>query len=323
MKYSRVVQYVATQPWALYGPKLAQLLSVLAFKAGGGEFTAEEIKAQIGDPEQPEPSKRGAVAVLPLRGVIAHRMGTMEESSGGMSTERFGKMFRAAVEDPGISAIVLDVDSPGGTVEGVPELAAEMLALKGRKKVVAVANACMCSAAYWIASAADEIVATPSALVGSIGVYTAHQDLSQMLEQEGVKVTLISAGKHKVDGNPLEPLDDETQAKIQEQVDEAYAMFVKDVAKGRGVTPAAVRGGYGEGRAVTAQEAKGVGLVDRIGTLDETIGRLIGRRSGAGMRAEGDLGDLEAQASQLHPDEAALVAAIAADEELRQRIERF
>lgn len=295
MKYPHIVRYVAESLWAIMPTRipgsrhasLEDILHILAFRAAGGEFSAEDIKARIGDPEEPTPTTRGAIAVLPLRGVIAHRMGGMDEMSGGMSTERFSKMFRAALANEQVGTIVLDVDSPGGTVQGVPELAVELLAARGQKKIVAVANAFMCSAAYWLAAAADEIVVTPSGLVGSIGVYTAHEDLSAALEQQGIKVTLISAGKHKVDGNPFEPISDDHRAFAQARVDDFYNQFVKAVASGRGVSPSAVRNGYGEGRVLSAKDAKAAGLVDRIATMDETLARLAGGgRPRSGMRAE-------------------------------------
>lgn len=284
MKYGHILSYVAQTPWAILPSKMEEILSVLAFRAAGHIFTKDEIRARIGEPQPATSAKRGAVAVIPLRGVIAHRMGGMDEASGGMSAERFTAMLRTAVADESIGTIVLDVDSPGGTIPGVPEAADAVFQARESKRVVAVANSMMASAAYWIASQAHEIVAIPSALdrsIGSIGAFVAHQDLSAHLEKEGVKVTLIKAGKHKADGNPFEPLSDEAKAHIQASVDEAYDRFVKAVARGRGVSATDVRGGYGEGRALSAGDAKAAGLIDRIATFEDTVSRLVGRRSEA------------------------------------------
>lgn len=293
MKYGHILSYVASTPWAILPDKMQELLAVLSFRAAGGELSAEEIRARLGDdaPEPPASSKRGTIAVIPLRGVIAHRMGTMAESSGGMSAERFTRMVQQATADETVGTIVVDVDSPGGTIAGLIEAADALFAARESKRVVAVANSTMASAAYWIASQAHEITAIPSALdncIGSIGVFTVHQDLSAHLEKEGVKVTLIKAGKHKAEANPFEPLSEEQKATIQAGVDSAYAAFVKAVARGRGVTPAAVRAGYGEGAALSAVDAKAAGLIDRIETFDQTLARLVGRsgRAGAGMRAD-------------------------------------
>jgi signal peptide peptidase SppA len=331
MKYAHVIQYVAATPWAILPSKMEELLSVLAFRAAGHLFTAEEIQARIGESStSPDPSKRGAIAVIPLRGVIAHRMGTMDDASGGMSAERFTAMLNAAVADPNVATILIDCDSPGGTVPGVPEAADAVFAARDSKRVVAIANSTMASAAYWIASQANEVVAIPSALnpsIGSIGAFYVHQDVSAALEKEGVKVTLISAGKYKTEGNPFEPMTDEYRARLQTLADAGYDAFVKAVARGRGVTPAAVRGGYGEGRALSAKDAKAAGLIDRIATMDETIARLAGRKTSGGMSAaaespEGETTELPAIAA-----EAPLVAMdeeqqLAVDEDLRRRIER-
>ena len=281
----RVWQYVATTPWAMTAEKLAEVVAVLSFRASGGLLSPEDIAAIAGD--RTESRSRGAVAVIPLRGMIAHRMGSLDESSGGMSVERFDRMITAAMGDASISEVLIDVDSPGGAVTGVHEMHARLMQLKGRgaKRIVAIANGMMASAAYWIASAADEIVAIPSATVGSIGVFSVHEDLSERAKQLGIKVSLISAGRHKTEGNPFEPLTDEGRAQMQHRVDEAYASFVSDVARGRRVAVKDVTSGYGEGRALGARDALAAGLIDRIATPDETIARLTGVTSRLSHRA--------------------------------------
>ena len=310
IKYPHLVQYVAASLWAIVPARieghrhasLEEILHILAFKAAGGEWSAAEIQARIGEamPEQSSQT-RNAIAVIPLRGVIANRMGGMEESSGGMSCERFLGMFRQAMANDAVGSIVIDCDSPGGTVEGVPEAAAEVLAARGGgKRIVAHVNSLCASAALYICKGADEIAATSSSWTGSIGVYSAHEDLSKMLEQEGIKVTLFSAGKYKVEGNPFEPMSDEAKAWRQTRVDKAYAKFVQHVAQCDGVTHAAVRNGYGQGRVLDAKDALAAGLIDRIGTLNETITRLAGGRSArSAMRAEGDaVAELDADADR-------------------------
>jgi signal peptide peptidase SppA len=173
-------------------------------------------------------------------------------------------------------------------VYGVEELAAEIYQARGQKPVVAVANSLAASASYWIAASADELVVTPSGEVGSIGVFAMHEDMSGLMEQMGVRVSLISAGKHKTETNPFEPLTDEARAALQEQVDGYYEMFVRAVARGRGVGVADVRGGFGEGRLVGAKEAVRLGMADRVETMEQTIGRLS-RRHRNGRSAAADL----------------------------------
>jgi signal peptide peptidase SppA len=284
MKYAHVAKYVIETPWAILQSKLDEIEAILQFHMEGGKFTAEELRARIGDPSQPEQARRGAVAVLPLKGVVSHRMGGMTEMSGGMSTERFSAMFRQALADPAVGSIVIDVDSPGGTIAGVTELAGELFAARGRKPIIAHVNALAASAAYWIASAADEIVSTPSGQVGAIGVITAHVDTSKADESEGVTRTVISAGKYKAEG--FGPLTEDAKAAIQARVDEAYAVMTKDIARARGVKASDVRNGFGEGRVVSATQAQALGMIDGIGTLDQVVARLAAGKSMAGMRAE-------------------------------------
>jgi signal peptide peptidase SppA len=288
VKYIHLARYVAETLWAIDPAKLSELLAVLAYHAAGHAFTPDEIRARIGaGGGSSSPAKRGGIAIIPIRGVIANRMGSLDESSGGTSAERIGAILAQVAADPSIGTIIYDIDSPGGTVPGVSELAAQMFALRGAKKQIAQINDTAASAAYWLASQADELVSIPSGAAGSIGVFTAHEDLSKALAQEGIDVTLISAGKFKVEGNPFEPLTDETRAFLQGRVDEAYAQFVKDVARGRGVTQTAVREGYGQGRALDAPDALKAGLIDSIGTMDDTIGRVVGAKPAGAARAEG------------------------------------
>jgi signal peptide peptidase SppA len=269
---------IVAQPWAIMASALERIAAM--------EPTAAELEAVLGRGRQAMAS--GAIAVIPIVGVIRPKPDAIEEMFGisfGTTLASFMGQFRAAMADDAVKAVVLDVDSPGGMAAGVAEAADEMHELRKRKKVVAVANSTMASAAYWLASQAHEIVGSQSAQVGSIGVLAAHQDLTALAEREGVKVTLISAGKHKTEGHPLEPLTDEARAHIQALVDEQYAYFVKAIASGRNVSQKAVRDGYGEGRVLGPNAALSAGMIDRVGTLRETIAKLGGAASD-GMRAE-------------------------------------
>lgn len=267
-------------PWAILPETLASMQTVLTRWSSGVRLNDAEISAAIGDSSRQQPRSPGNVAVIPVFGIISQRAGMVSDLStgAGTSTESIGKQLRAAVDDSSISAIVLNVDSPGGSVHGVAEVADQIYAARAAKPVIASVNSLAASAAYWIASAAQEVVITPSGEAGSIGVYAAHQDQSAALESDGVRVTLISAGRYKVEGNPFEPLGDEARAAIQSSVDAHYSAFVGGVARYRGVRPDAVRNGYGEGRVLGAQQAVDAGLADRIGTFDEVISGL--RRTG-------------------------------------------
>ena len=276
MTKSYILQAFTEIPWAILPHKLAVLEEIVLRHVSGEKLDAEEVQARIHGARRPADRRIGSVAVLPLFGTIFPRANMMTDVSGATSAERFGSQFADLIADPEIGAIVLDVDSPGGQVGGVDELSQKIFDARGRKPVVAVANHLMASAAYWIGTAADEIVVTPSGEVGSIGVFAVHKDMSKALEMEGVKVSLISEGRYKLDGNPYEPLAEEARAGIQERVSDYYESFIQSVARNRGVKPDAVRGGFGEGRVVGARQAIELGMADRIGTLEETIGRLLG-----------------------------------------------
>lgn len=274
---TNVLRAVLETPWAILPHTLAVVMEIAARHARGERLTAEEVAARTnGRPGRPGKIE-GDIAVLPLSGVIVPRANLMTDVSGATSAERFGEAFRQLLADAQIGAIVIDVDSPGGAVLGIEELATTIYNARGQKLILAVANHLAASAAYWIASAADELIVTPSAEVGSIGVFAAHEDFSQALEKAGVKTTLISAGKFKVEGNPYEPLGNEARAAIQGRVDDYYDMFVRTVARQRGVTADEVRNGFGEGRVVGAKQALRLGMADRIETLEETLERLARR----------------------------------------------
>ncbi len=258
------------QPWAILPSTLTSLIERI--KAGGdlSEFGSAAIPRNTA--RQP-----GAVAVLPLMGIIHQRRDPLESMLGisiGTSTEAFAAQLRRAVEAPEVKAIVVDIDSPGGTVAGVQELADEIFKLRGTKPMIGVADALDASAAYWISSQLDELVVSPSAIVGSIGVLVAHQDLTGAAEQAGVKVTLFSAGKFKTVGHEMEPVTEETAALVQGMVDEQYGNFVASVGRGRGVSVGGVRSGFGQGFVATAKDAVKMGMADRVGTLRETLIRL-------------------------------------------------
>ena len=285
-QYTRILQAVTQTPWAILPSKLVVIRDLLAIRASGQRLSDEEIAAEMNGQEVKAArgdalyEQRGDTAVLPLVGTIIPRMSFFRESSGAVSVQRFTTAFRAAMKEPDISSVIIEVDSPGGQVDAVEELSTEIFKARGTKPITAVVNTMAASAAYWIATAADEVVVTPSGEVGSIGVFAMHQDVSEMAAMKGVKVSLISAGKYKVEGNPFEPLTEEAREAIQKRVDEYYGMFVSAVARNRGVSRSTVRGGhYGEGRMVGAKEAVASGMADRVGTLDETISKLAsGRR---------------------------------------------
>jgi signal peptide peptidase SppA len=216
----------------------------------------------------------GNVAVVPLTGFLSQKPTLFSMLFGGTSVQAFAREVVSALADPSVGAVVMDVDSPGGEVHGLPEAAAQIRAARGSKPLVAVANPIAASAAYWLSSQADEFAVTPSALAGSIGVFAAHVDESKALEAAGLGVTLVSYGRRKTEGASTAPLSEDALAAIQARVDAFGRMFEADVAKGRKVSAAKVHADFGEGGIMTADESVKSGLADRVATLDEVIARL-------------------------------------------------
>lgn len=280
--YPRVCRAVAEMPWAILPTMLATIIDLLKFRAGGGKLSKAEIQQRIGAAEPQRQVGRvraGSVAVVPLHGVVMQRADLFEEMSGAVSLDKTRVRIERALADPDVGTVLLHIDSPGGGVFGVPEFADWLMGLRGGdKRIVASASAMAASAAYWIGVAADELVVTPSGVVGSIGVYSAHQNLAGMLEAMGVEMTLISAGKYKTEGHPFGPLDEEARKAMQADVDDYYEQFLKAVSKGRGRTVADVRANFGEGRTVMAQAALRAGMVDRVESLEQTLARLRGEK---------------------------------------------
>lgn len=297
--YEHVAQIVFGEPWAITAEKFLVIQEAMMRLLAGDRPTEEEIAAIVAarPARRPAaPQSGSSVAVLPLFGTIAHRAGMLGESSGGTSTEAFGADFRALVADPSVSAVVIDVDSPGGTVGGVDELATEIGRAATRKPVVAVANSLAASAAYWLASQASELVSIPSGQVGSIGVMMAHTDASKAMEMRGYRPTIIKSARFKDEGASSAPLTPEAQAHYQEQVDHYHGVFTRAVARGRGVPVSAVRGPqFGEGRVYNAQAAKERGMIDRVATLDQVVSELAGGRWQRPERASVDLDGITAE----------------------------
>ena len=262
--------------WALQVEWLHALGAALQHYADDGEWDFDRILAARFSSDRAKTRGMGGVAVVPVHGIITQRSDLMNEIFGGGSVpaEQLAALVRELGADSNVSGIVLDVDSPGGSVGGLGELGDAIYSLRGVKPVVAVANPLAASAAYWMGSAASEFTVAPEGQAGSIGVWTAHVDASGMMERLGLKFTLVSAGKYKVEGNPYGPLSDDARGHIQSQVDEYYGMFVKDVARNRKDTQTAVREGYGQGRVLTAKEAVKAKLADRVATLGQVVGEM-------------------------------------------------
>lgn len=294
----RLLAAYASRPCFIDSREAAKIEAILQVRSKG--VRAEPYRDQPAD-LQPVSQNAGSIAIVRLCGPIMPRAEAVTDvSSPACLLTDFQRAFRAAASDPRVTGIVLDIHSSGGQVDLVPETVAMIRgARKPDRPIVAIANTLALSAAYWLGCGADEFVMTISGEVGSIGAYVMHEDVSEMLKAEGVKMTPISEGPRKLETSPFEPLGDEAKAHLQANTRAYYDLFVADVAKARKVPVATVRAdpvtddpkdmSFGGGRYYGAAEALRRGMVDRIATLDEVVAGLQRRprqgRSTASARA--------------------------------------
>ena len=236
---------------------------------GGQEVEPCEVEPQNRPARSPMLTKSG-IMVLPIVGGLYHRGDSFDAMSGAQSYTNVQNMLLASMANEDVRGILLDIDSPGGEVSGCLELGDTIMTARDRKPIWAVANACAASAAYALASSASKLYVTPSGQVGSIGCVWMHTDLSKALDKAGVSVSYVYAGKHKIDGNPTEPLPKDVRASIQSEIDHAYTMFVDMVAARRPMTARQIRGT--EAAMFRATEAVDIGLADQVGSFDAALG---------------------------------------------------
>jgi signal peptide peptidase SppA len=235
---------------------------------------------------------RGSTAVVDVNGIIAKRMDMFDEICfGGTSTEKLMKDFRTAMDDPKVESIVLNIDSPGGEAFGINELAQAIYDARGKKPIKAYVGGLGCSGAYWIASAADEVVADRAALLGSIGVVTAWTDDAEMYKMLGIrKETVVSSNAPKKRLNFDEPAD---RRELQRELDSIERVFHKSVARNRGVKIEQVINDFNQGGVLAGKDAVNAGMADRTGSLEEVIKELRRKpkslAAGASVLGEGEM----------------------------------
>lgn len=298
-RFQHVTAFALDHPWALAPAALEVVAEVIARKIAGQRLSAEEIQARLQDKTKlPTPDVDGAVAVIPIHGVITPRGSMLDDVSGATSLDSLSASLNAAMKDDKVGKILLDIDSPGGSVAGVTEFARSIMKARTKKPVIAHARYTAASAALWIGAAATKFIASPSARVGSLGVYAIHNDLSKALEGMGVKRTFVSSSPAKVEGNEAQPLSDAGRAEIQKVVDASASRFRQDVAHGRGITVDQVKATFGEGKMFSADDALAIGMIDDVATFEDTVSRLLSGAPYADTRADATAQDLERDTAQ-------------------------
>ena len=297
--YPHLADRLLNTPLLLHPQKLDAIIAGLGGRllgVDGLELDAAQLSARATLPAEMFTTRRGersdrgyrvvdGVAVISAMGGLVHRTRLTAESSVLIGYNDIAADMEDALAKPEVHAIALVMDSPGGEVAGAFELADRIYAARGRKPIVAVADGMAASAAYLAASAADEVVLTSTSYVGSIGVVMRHVDFSRALANDGITVSHIFAGEHKIDGNPYQPLPDAVRTALQADIEGLYQMFVQAVAKHRGLGEQAVRDTRaGVYRGVAAVAAR---LADRIGSVDAVLAELAARRNPAVVAAVG------------------------------------
>jgi signal peptide peptidase SppA len=213
-----------------------RLLTAFVERCSGFSDTVKEL---FGEP--PQARVENGIGIVPVSGILGQGLMPIEKLLGASDTADLSATLDAFAADPDVHALLLDIDSPGGTVTGIPELAAQIAAFP--KPTYAFTSSEACSAAYWLGSQATEFLCTQSATVGSVGVYLAVLDASDAFAQRGLFVDLIKAGTYKAAGFPGTSLTDGQRALLQERVDQIHALFKDAVsAKRRYVSASALEG---------------------------------------------------------------------------------
>lgn len=320
MKYLNLASRLFNTPLLVEESYLATF--VAAFAGQDPKLEVEQITLVDGSGVTPEQALEGApirtqvvgyqvhdgVAVIPVSGALVNKGSYLPTASGMQGYNGILTMFSQALDDPNVESIVLDIDSPGGEVAGCFDLCRLVAASRDEKPIAAFVGEQATSAAYAIASAAEKIYIPQTGMVGSIGVLVAHQDFSKKLTKEGIKVTLIHSGEHKVDGNPFEALSSTVREKIQDRIDSTRQMFAELVSENRSMSVESVLAT--EAQTYEGATAVDIGLADEIMSFNEVIETMSNdKQKGADITVGADTsleaGEQKQNAENVQPEEKA------------------
>ena len=302
----RALLRIASIPWAITEEALRQIEDIAARQT---VESWDAVAARIGKPLENAWTAeiRNGVAIVPVMGPIFRHANLMTSFSGATSVEDLATDLQTAVDDPSVRAILLNVNSPGGQVDGINEMAGMLRAAAGKKPVKAYIGGEGASAAYWLASQADEIVADSTAMVGSIGVVAGFTDRSAADEKSGIKrMEIVSSQSPR---KRLDPATDAGRASIQTAVDDLADEFVASVAAGRGVPVEQALANFGQGDSMIAKRALAAGMIDRIGSFEGLLAEMAAPASGSMFGGRGAVMDAKTAEQWAAEIEAAKVAA--------------
>lgn len=272
---TRALELATSIPWAILQPDLERILAIAQRELDHPSLIERQAGAELDNTQTV--TIRDGIALIPLRGPLFRYGNLFTRISGATSLEIFARDFTAAVEDRQVRAIALAIDSPGGEVNGTEEAAQLIYEARGTKPIVAHASGMIASGAFWLGSAADEIVGLQTTMAGSVGAVIEVVDFREMDAKAGIRVFefLSSVSPRK---RP-DPATEEGAADIQRIVDQLGLVFVEIVARNRDLTVDEVLARYGQGAVLVGTEALAAGLLDRLSTLEELHAELVEQTS--------------------------------------------
>lgn len=273
----RVLSEIKSRPWAITQEAMEIILSI----AERRNLSPEAVAAELGRPldNTYNVEIRGGVAILPVNGPLFRRASFFNRISGATDYSMLAEDFARAVEDTKVSAIVLAIDSPGGDAMGVSEFADHIFDARGSKPIIAYVDGSAASAAYWIASAADEIITSDTGLLGSIGTVMQVTDSRERDAKAGVRTHEIVSSQSP--DKRVDVTTDAGRAKYQALVDSLASVFIDKVARNRGVDSETVMKEFGKGGVFVGQAAVDAGLADRVGNFEALVSELQTRAMGS------------------------------------------
>lgn len=302
-------QIAASRPWLIEQDSLESILQV-SQRYGDPEALAARIGRPLDNTRTV--TMRGGVAVIPVTGPIFRYANLFSEISGATSTQVLATDIQAALDNKYVTAIVLDINSPGGEASGINELAKLIAAGRSSKRIVAYAGGSMASGAYWLGSAAHEIVVDETAALGSIGVVMSFMDTTARDAKLDVRrVEIVSS---QSPDKRLDPVTDEGRVKVQDIVDALADVFVSAVAVNRATTKEKVLSDFGRGGVLIGAAAVTAGMANRIGSLESVIAELAGSASNSQRDTSMSSGNGQITVSNTEDLRQALAAGYKADQ---------
>ena len=266
--------HAAGEPWAITESALNNILTIASRQNENIEVVSAKLGRELDNSYVTE--IREGAAVIPVVGPLFRYANIFTAISGASSYEILAKDFTSALENPEVHSIILDIDSPGGEVNGCAEFANMIYKSRGAKPIVAYASGDAASGAYWIASACDHIIASETSMLGSIGVVAVYRGS----KDENVLEIVSSQSPYK----RLDPNSDDGKSRLQSRIDDLATVFIESIAKHRGVDPPTVIKDFGGGDVFIGKNAINAGLADDIGSLEHIIQQQTNNQNPASQR---------------------------------------